>query len=282
MNTTRISEQDASGLAHGRVPGRSDLNPLADLLAEYRSAAIGSAPRPSAALAAKLDLSATPIAMQRVNADEKSSGVGIRRTASGLFGVGVTVTIILAAASGAAAVVGAGSAGVLPPGAQDAFDQVVSTIVPPGVAGTETTDQGEVPGDSSVSSPAPQTPGGTPSVAPDDSTTKVDDSTVSNKPDTGNANGDVNGSGNANSNSNGNGNSENAGNGNSGSGNGNSGNGNSGNGNGNPDSSNGNSGNGNSGNGNSGNGNGNSGNGNSGNGNSGHGNSENGKSGKDD
>jgi hypothetical protein len=274
MNTTRISEQASSGLAHGRVPGRPDLNPLADLLTEYRAAAIGSAPRPSAALAARLDMSATPIAMQRdLVAGVESSGVGVRRAASGLFGLGVTVTIILAAASGAAAVVGAGSAGILPPGAQDAFDQVVSTIVPPGVAGTETTDEGEVPSDSSVTGPAPQTPSGTPSVTTDDTST-TEDGTVSSG--NGNANGDVNGTGNANENSNGNGNSENAGNGNAGNGNAGNGNAGSGNsGNGNNDSSN----NGNSGNGNSGNGNGNSGTDNSGNGNSGNGNG-NGNSGK--
>ena len=213
MNTTRISEQDALRLAHGRVPGRPDLNPLADLLTEYRAAAIGSAPRPSAALAARLDMSATPIAMQRDLVAE-SSGVGVRRAASGLFGLGVTATIIFAAASGAAAVVGAGSVGILPPGAQDAFDHVVSIIVPPGVAGTETTDDGEVPGDSSETGPAPQTSDGTPSVTIEDKPKTDDGTDSSGNPGNGNANGEVNGSGNANEHSNGNGNSENGNNGN--------------------------------------------------------------------
>jgi hypothetical protein len=258
MNTTRISEKDADRLARGRVLERPDLNPLADLLADYRSAAIGAAPQPSAALAARLDLSATPIALQRDTVAETSvSGAGARRTASGLVGLGVTVAIVLAGASGAAAVVGAGSAGLLPSGAQNAFDRVVSLIVPPGVAGTETTDRGEAPGDGSETGPVPHTPDGAPSDSADDRTT--DDATegaqqgddgVAGNPGNGNANGDVNGSGNANGNSSGNGNSENAGTGKPAEnpGNGNAGAGNSGNGN---------SGNGNAGNGNSGNGKGN-------------------------
>jgi hypothetical protein len=148
MKTTTISDRDAFELAYGRVPARPDLDGLADLLTAYRSAAIGSAPRPSAALSARLDLSATPIAMQRDAVADRSTGAGARRAASGLLGLGVTVAIILGAASGAAAVVGAGSAGLLPPGAQDAFDQVVSIVAPPGVAGQETADQGEAPGNS--------------------------------------------------------------------------------------------------------------------------------------
>lgn len=251
MNATRISEQDAQGLAHGRVPGRSDLNALADLLTEYRSAAIGSAPRPSAALAARLDLSATPIAMRR-DEDEAASGVGVRRAASGLFGLGVTAAIIFATASGAAAVVGAGSAGLLPPGAQDAFDQVVSTIVPPGVAGTETDEQQEEPGDTVGGVIAPPT-----SVAP--SATPVPVTPVA---PTGDVKPDDSGT------KSGNGNSDNE-NGKSGEDHGNSGNGNSGQGNGKSGEDHGNPGNGN------GNGNGNSGSGNSGNGN-GNGNSGNG------
>ncbi|MBX3098742.1 MAG: hypothetical protein KF761_04110 [Salinibacterium sp.] len=162
MNTTRISDTEAFELAHGRVPARPDLDQLADLLAEYRSAAIGSAPRPSAALATRLDLSATPIVMQRdAVADGEATGSGARRTVSGLFGLGVTVTIILGAASGAAAVVSAGSAGLLPSGAQDAFNQIVSLVVPPGVVGPETTDEGEAPSDRTKTSTTPEAVGGT-------------------------------------------------------------------------------------------------------------------------
>lgn len=220
MNTTRISEKDAEGLAHGRVPSRPDLNPVADLLAEYRSAAIGSAPRPSAALTARLDLSAAPIAMQGDEPGSEPIGVGARRTASGLFGLGVTVAVIFAAASGAAAV---GAAGLLPPGAQHAFDDVVSLIVPPGVAGTETTDPGEAPADETPVVPtvrpeddAQSTPSEQNEPEQEDKPEQqpVSPEVSPSHPDNGNANGAVNGEGNANVNSNGNGNSENAGTGN--------------------------------------------------------------------
>jgi len=147
MKTTSISDSEAKQLANGRVPARRDLDSVADLLTAYRSAAIGAAPRPSAALSDRLDLTATPIHMQRGAGMERGSeGAGARRTAGGLFGLGVTVVIILGAASGAAAAVSAGSAGLLPPGAQQAFDQVVSIFSPSGDAGQETTGEGEAPG----------------------------------------------------------------------------------------------------------------------------------------
>jgi hypothetical protein len=147
MKTTTISDRDAFELAQGRVSARPDLDSLADLLTAYRIAAIGSVPQPSAALRARVDLSATPIAMQRdVVVDGDMNGVATRRAASGLLGLGVIVAIILGAASGAAAVVGIGTAGLLPPVAQGVFDQVVSDSKPPGVVGEETTDQGEAPG----------------------------------------------------------------------------------------------------------------------------------------
>lgn len=243
MKTTTISDRDAFELAHGRVPARPDLDSLADLLAAYRSVALGSTPRPSAALNARLDLSTTPIAMQRdAVAEGRSSGVA-KRAASGLLGVGVVAAIILGAASGAAAVVGAGSAGLLPQGAQEAFDQVVSVVAPPGVAGQDTTDHGEAPGDS------------TGTTTTDDSTDNSavtgqevegsDDSTTT----TGEQPSDNEGQGNS-----GNGNS---GNGNSGAGNSGKGSTTSGESGGSTDTSPGNSGSSNSGQGNSGNGNGN-------------------------
>jgi hypothetical protein len=279
MTTKRISDRDALELARGRVPGRADLDELADLLTEYRSAVIGTAPRPSAALAAKLDLSATPIAMQRDGqAESESKGRGARRAASGLFGMGLTVTIILGAASGAAAVVGAGSAGLLPPGAQDAFDRAVSIIVPPGVVGQETTDQGEAPGESGPGTsdqpangdavtPGATEPGARTGHAPSKSDTiPLDEVTGPGKSDSSNGSagtngnngnaGTNNGNSGAGNNGNGNGNSgttpteetpvpaeEPAAPGNSGSSNGNAGNGNAGNGNGNGNSGTGNNGN---------------------------------------
>jgi hypothetical protein len=170
MKTTTNHSSDARALAHGRVPARPELDSLADLLTAYRGAAMGPAPRPSAALSARVDLTATPIAMQRdVVAVSDIAGVGARRAVGGLFGLGVTVAIILGAASGAAAVVSMGTAGLLPPGAQGVFDQVVSDIVPLGVVDEETTDQGEAPGvptDSTTTPEPTEVPTPVPSLEP--------------------------------------------------------------------------------------------------------------------
>ncbi|SOE70715.1 hypothetical protein SAMN06296378_2300 [Salinibacterium xinjiangense] len=78
------------------------------------------------------------------------------RAVRGLFGLGVTVAIVLGAA-GAAAAASMGTAGLLPPGAQDVFDQVVSDSEPLRAVGVEATDQGEAPGVPAVitSTPVP-------------------------------------------------------------------------------------------------------------------------------
>lgn len=162
MKTTTKPGSDACELAHGRLPAHPDLDSLADLLTAYRSAAIGPAPRPSAALSARVDLTATPLAMQgNVIASGVSTSGASGRAVRGLFGLGVTVAIILGAA-GAAAAVGMGTAGLLPPGAQDVFDQVVSDNEPLGVVGVETTDQGEAPGVPAVITPTPVPSGDAP------------------------------------------------------------------------------------------------------------------------
>ena len=128
---------DAFELADGRAPAHPDPDSLADLFSAYRSAAVGPAPRPSAALSARVDLTATPLAMQGdVVASGASTTVATKRAVKGLFGLGLTVAIILGAA-GAAAAVGMGTAGLLPEGAQDASDQ------------------GAEPGEPSVVTPAP-------------------------------------------------------------------------------------------------------------------------------
>ena len=130
---------DAVELAHGREAAHPDLDlladvdSLADLFTAYRGAAIGSAPRPSVALSARVDLTATPLAMHGdVIASGASTIVATRRAVKGLFGLGVTVAIILGAASAAAAV-SMGTAGLLPQGAQDAFDQGAVPGVPAAV-----------------------------------------------------------------------------------------------------------------------------------------------------
>ncbi|MBG6053746.1 hypothetical protein IWX81_000136 [Salinibacterium sp. CAN_S4] len=155
MKNTKNPGNDAFELALGRVPAGADGDSLTELLTAYRTAAIGPAPRPSAALSARVDLTAAPLVMQRDASNGISTVVATRRAVTGLFGIGVTVAIILGAASGAAAVVSMGTAGLLPPGAQDVFDQVVPDTAPLGVVGIETTDQGEAPGVPAVVTPTP-------------------------------------------------------------------------------------------------------------------------------
>jgi hypothetical protein len=163
MKNTQNPGNDPFGLASGRVPAGTDRDSLTELLTAYRTAAIGPAPRPSAALSARVDLTAAPLVMQRdAAANGISTVVATRRAVTGLFGVGVTVAIILGAASGAAAVVSMGTAGLLPPGAQEVFDQVVPDTAPLGVVGIETTDQGEAPGVPAVITPTPAPTGDAP------------------------------------------------------------------------------------------------------------------------
>lgn len=60
-----ISDRTAAQLMHGRVGAHPELDPLADLLAAYRSAAAAAVPHPSETLSTRLDLSRGPIAIQR-------------------------------------------------------------------------------------------------------------------------------------------------------------------------------------------------------------------------
>lgn len=132
MRLRRVSERDAKALLAGRVPAsRPDLAPLAAAIAEYRAAAFESPARSSVELASRLG----PLGETRIVPDlESQPGVGeLRRrfsVLSSFAGLGLAAKIALGAGAAVAAAAGAGVAGVLPGGAQDAFDAVVSTVVP--------------------------------------------------------------------------------------------------------------------------------------------------------
>ena len=145
MRKHRITDADASALVTGRTPAdRPDLEELAMSLTEFRAASFELSPRPSAELAARLDLAnATGISVLNEAADAATiettvpaaSGRAPRRglvvrVFTWFAGLGLGVKILLGTAVVAAAATGVGAAGALPPGAQDAFDQVVSTVVP--------------------------------------------------------------------------------------------------------------------------------------------------------
>jgi hypothetical protein len=160
MTKHRISDTEASALLNrdalrGDATGVSpELSALAESLSDFRAAAFETTPRPSAELMARLDLSGeSKIAastMSIASGAVASAPVGevsrqkrIRRMISWFAGLGVLAKIALGSTVAAAAVVGAGAGGVLPGGAQDAFNTVVSAVVP-----TVTDDPESTPSDS--------------------------------------------------------------------------------------------------------------------------------------
>jgi hypothetical protein len=146
MRNHRITDADASTLVTGRAPvGRPELEVLATSLSEFRAASFESAPQPSAALAARLSLgNATEISTSQGSAfdaetiettlspsrDSRARKGLVRTVFSWIAGLGLALKIALGTVVAAAAVTGAGAAGVLPFGTQDAFDEVVSVVVP--------------------------------------------------------------------------------------------------------------------------------------------------------
>lgn len=151
MRKHRISDRDAFALLKGRASAaRSDLAPLAESVSKFRAAAFTTLPQPSAELALRLDLSrATGISsliaplsdVGTVEAYEPAvvGGASPIRRVKSMFawfaGLGIAVKIVLGLAVTAAAVAGAGAAGVLPPLAPISFDTAVtSTADPTGTA----------------------------------------------------------------------------------------------------------------------------------------------------
>jgi hypothetical protein len=152
MRKHRISDADAATLLKGQVPvGRPDLAPLAEAVTEFRTAAYSAPLAPSAELAARLDLArASGISVTAASASDAvtvgapglaTSGAASRKRKvkhmfSWFIGLGLAAKIALGTVVAAAAVTGAGVAGVLPGDVQEAFDTVVTVVDPavdPGV-----------------------------------------------------------------------------------------------------------------------------------------------------
>ena len=132
MRIRRISERDAEAILSGHAPAaRPDLAPLADSITEFRAAAFELPAQPSADLTSRLG----PLGGSRISSHtETQPTIGVSRERVTMFswiaGLGLAAKIALAAGVAVAATAGAGAAGVLPTGAQDTFDTVVSTVVP--------------------------------------------------------------------------------------------------------------------------------------------------------
>lgn len=145
MRKTRLSDDDALAILDGQIPeGRPDLASVASAVHEMRVASLGSAPRPSAELAARLDLDRVAgISASAGGLPERSLDwvpaptarrVPTRGRARMIFswfaGLGLAAKIAIGATTVAFGAVGAGAVGVLPPAVQDGFDEVVSVVTP--------------------------------------------------------------------------------------------------------------------------------------------------------
>ncbi|WP_210509197.1 hypothetical protein [Naasia sp. SYSU D00057] len=142
MRKQRITDDEVTALLQGRTPsGRADLESVAAVVDALRLTSFEAPPRPSAELAARLDLErATWIsepagglpadATRQVPVLEAAPAKGrVRMFFSWFAGLGLATKIVLGATGAAVATVGAGAAHVLPPAIQTTFDEAVTTVV---------------------------------------------------------------------------------------------------------------------------------------------------------
>ncbi len=121
-----ITDAEAQRLLNGDVPdGRPEFAELAASIADVRHHVMRAEPTPSAALAARLE---RPTLGVSVGA-EPTSPKGIKKMVASIAGLGIAAKVAAASGVLALGLAGVGAAGALPGPAQDAFDDVVSTIV---------------------------------------------------------------------------------------------------------------------------------------------------------
>ncbi|EAR25824.1 hypothetical protein A20C1_08088 [marine actinobacterium PHSC20C1] len=142
MRNKRISDRVAQAILSGRAPeSRPDLTSLANSIAEFREAAYESTARPSEELMVRLGLTETPSGSSH---HESLPTIGASKRGRTMFswiaGLGIASKIALGATVAVAATAGAGAGGILPVGAQDAFDTVISTVVTETEDGDESTE----------------------------------------------------------------------------------------------------------------------------------------------
>lgn len=126
MRKHTITDAEAQRLLNGDAPdGRPELAELAASIAEVRHYAKRAEPTPSAALAARLE---QPTLGVSVGA-EPTSPQGIKKMVASIAGLGLAAKVAAATGVLALGLAGVGAAGALPGPAQDAFDDVVSTII---------------------------------------------------------------------------------------------------------------------------------------------------------
>lgn len=130
MRNQRITDTDAAALVRGTAPADlPELTDVATALSAFRSAVGESLPQPSATLRERLELGFTPVTASASPEGKPRSRTGsLRRVVAWLASLGLAAKIVLASTVAVAAVAGAGTVGVLPGGAQDVFNTVVSTV----------------------------------------------------------------------------------------------------------------------------------------------------------
>lgn len=127
MRKHTITDAEAQQLLAGETPkGRPELAELTASIVDVRRAYSQAAPQPSVALVARLE---QPALGGSVGSESEPTR-GIKKMVSTISGLGIAAKIAAASAILALGLAGVGAAGALPGPAQDAFDLVVTSIVP--------------------------------------------------------------------------------------------------------------------------------------------------------
>ncbi len=126
MRKHTITDAEAQRLLNGDVPdGRPELAELAASIADVRHHVMRAEPTPSAALAAHLEQPTLGVSV----GGEPTVPKGIKKMVASIAGLGIAAKVAAASGVLALGLAGVGAAGALPGPAQDAFDDVVSTII---------------------------------------------------------------------------------------------------------------------------------------------------------
>ncbi|MBX9472997.1 hypothetical protein [Microcella sp.] len=138
MRKHTFTDAEAQQLLSGETPaGRPELAGLAASIADVRRASLEVAPQPSVALASYLEQPALGVSAGA----EPTRLKGIKKMVASIAGLGIAAKVAAASGVLVLGLAGVGAAGALPGPAQDAFDDVVSTII---VTDDEGTDDGLV------------------------------------------------------------------------------------------------------------------------------------------
>lgn len=191
MRNNRLSDADVEALLNGTAPaGRGELEPVAAFVEDLRIASFESAPRPSAALSARLGsaswISPAVGGLRPVLDREAASAFAaplphrgrVRMIFSWFTGLGLAAKIAIGATVMAVGAVGAGAAQALPTPVQQSFNEIVGlapetdapAVEDSGADSTDTTDDTATVPDPAVEDGTPVVDPTVPVVGDDDGT----------------------------------------------------------------------------------------------------------------